>query len=129
MYYRNASGSVLIIEFLQIQITIDRTSGTRTRATQMLTNTIVEICSTPLTTAPRRPSDITKPSPTNSSDALDYPMTKDRLDNASYILKPFKACGIDGLSSEMIMCLLQINPNTFLKLCNACISTIEAITS
>ena len=45
---------VLIIEFLQIQIPTDRTSGTRTRATQMMTNTIVEICSTPLTTAPRR---------------------------------------------------------------------------
>ena len=45
---------MLIIEFLQIQIPTDRTSGTRTRTTQMLTNTIVEICSTPLTTAPRR---------------------------------------------------------------------------
>ena len=43
-----------IIEFLQIQIPTDRTSGTRTRDTQMLTNTIVEKCSTPLTTAPRR---------------------------------------------------------------------------
>ena len=44
----------MIVEFLQIQIPTDRTSGTRTRATQMLTNTIVEICSTTLTTAPRR---------------------------------------------------------------------------
>ena len=44
----------MIIEFLQIQIPTDRTSGTRTRATQMLTNTIVEKCSKPLTTAPRR---------------------------------------------------------------------------
>ena len=43
------SGSVLIIEFLQIQIPTDRNSGTRTRATQMLTNTIVEKWSTPLT--------------------------------------------------------------------------------
>ena len=32
----------------------NRTSGTRTRATQMLTYKFVEICSTPLTTAPRR---------------------------------------------------------------------------
>ena len=39
------------MEFLQIQIPADKTSWTRTRATQMLTNTIVEICSTPLTTA------------------------------------------------------------------------------
>ena len=44
----------MIVEFLQIQIPPDRTSGTRTCATQMLTNTIVEICSTPLTTGPRR---------------------------------------------------------------------------
>ena len=39
---------------MQIQIPTDRTSGTRNRATQMLTNTILEICSTLLTTAPRR---------------------------------------------------------------------------
>ena len=37
--------------FLQIQIPTDRTNGTRTCATQMLTNTIIEICSTRLTTA------------------------------------------------------------------------------
>ena len=51
---RNASSYVLIVEFLQIQIPTDRTSGTRTRATQMLTNTFVEICSTTLTSVPRR---------------------------------------------------------------------------
>ena len=33
----------MIVEFLQIQIPTDRTSGTRTRATQMLTNKFVEI--------------------------------------------------------------------------------------
>ena len=43
---------------MQIQIPTDRTSGTRTRATQMLTNTIVEIYSTPLTTAPRRRNEV-----------------------------------------------------------------------
>ena len=32
----------MIVEFLQIQIPTDRTSRTRTRATQMLTNTIVD---------------------------------------------------------------------------------------
>ena len=32
----------------------DRTSGTRTHATQMLINKFVEMCSTPLATAPRR---------------------------------------------------------------------------
>ena len=44
-----------MVRFLQIQIPTDRTSGIRTRATQMLTNKLVEICSTPLTTAPRWP--------------------------------------------------------------------------
>ena len=43
----------MIVEFLQIQIPTDRTSGTRTSATQMLTNKFVDICSTPLTTAPK----------------------------------------------------------------------------
>ena len=38
---------------MQIQIPTDGTSGTRTRATRMLTNTIAEKCSTPLTTAPQ----------------------------------------------------------------------------
>ena len=37
-----------------MQIPTDRTSGTRTRATEMLTYKFVEIYSTPLTTAPRR---------------------------------------------------------------------------
>ena len=46
--------SILIVEFLRIQILTDRTNGTRTRTTQMLTYKFVEICSTPLTTAPRR---------------------------------------------------------------------------
>ena len=43
-----------LAEFLQILIPTDRTNGTRTRATQILTYKFVEICSTPLTTAPRR---------------------------------------------------------------------------
>ena len=41
--------------FFRIQIPTDRTSGTPTRATQMLTLKFVEICLTPLTTAPRLP--------------------------------------------------------------------------
>ena len=47
----NVDGStvqVLIVEFLQIPIPTDRTSGIRTLATQMLINKFVEICSTPL---------------------------------------------------------------------------------
>ena len=48
----------MIVEFLQIQIPTDRISWTRTCATQMLTDTIIEICSTRLTTALRRPKAI-----------------------------------------------------------------------
>ena len=36
----------MLVEFFQIQIPTDRTSGTRTRTTQMLTNKFVEICAT-----------------------------------------------------------------------------------
>ena len=50
-----------MVEFLQIQIPIDRTSETRTRATQMLTDKCVEMCSTPLTTAPRRIASVVDP--------------------------------------------------------------------
>ena len=41
------------MEYLQIQIISDGTSGTRTRPTHMLTFRFVEICSSPSTTAPR----------------------------------------------------------------------------
>ena len=37
-HYRNASSKVLLIEFLHIQIPTGITSGTRSRATPMLTN-------------------------------------------------------------------------------------------
>ena len=47
-----------MLEFLRIQIPTDRTSLTRTRATQMLTYKFVELCSTPLTTAPRQPNNL-----------------------------------------------------------------------
>ena len=42
------------MEIFRIQIPTDRTNETRTRATRMLTYKFAEICSTPLTTAPRR---------------------------------------------------------------------------
>ena len=43
-------------------------------------------------------------------------------------MKPGKACGIDGLSNEMIICLLRNNPNILLKLFNACILAPEPMT-
>ena len=49
---------------------------------------------------------------------LDYAITENEIRNTAYILKTGKACGIDGISYEMIMCLLQNNPNVLVKLFN-----------
>ena len=43
----------------------------------------------------------------------------DELKKASYILKPGKAPGIDGILNEMILCLLNSKPLVILKLFNA----------
>ena len=58
------------------------------------------------------------PSPVENG-PLDYIITMDELTKASYILKPGKAPGIDGISNEMILCLLSSNPLIILKLFNA----------
>ena len=47
---------------------------------------------------------------------LDGCITKDELPKASYILKPNKASGFDLLSNEMILCLIEAQPNLLLKL-------------
>ena len=49
---------------------------------------------------------------------LDYPITMDELDKASYILKPNKASGYDSVSNEMILCLLEIKPDLLIRLFN-----------
>ena len=50
---------------------------------------------------------------------LDGCITKDELSKASYILKPNKASGFDLLSNEMILCLIEAQPNLLLKLFNS----------
>ena len=50
---------------------------------------------------------------------LDGCITKDGLSKASYILKPNKASGFDLLSNEMILCLIEAQPNLLLKLFNS----------
>ena len=52
---------------------------------------------------------------------LDYAITLNELENASYILKPGKASGVDGLSNEMILGLLKTQHHILLRLFNACL--------
>ena len=49
---------------------------------------------------------------------LDYPITVDELDKASYILKPNKTSGYDSISNEMILCLLEVKSDLLVKLFN-----------
>ena len=49
---------------------------------------------------------------------LEYPITTDELDKASYILKPNKASGYDSVSNEMILCLLEVKPELLIRLFN-----------
>ena len=50
---------------------------------------------------------------------LDGCITKDELSKASYILKPNKASGFDLLSNEMILWLIEVQPNLLLKFFNS----------
>ena len=45
------------------------------------------------------------PSPTESG-RLDFEITPEELEKASYILRPMKSTGIDGISNEMILSLI-----------------------
>ena len=58
---------------------------------------------------------------------LDYAITESEITCGLYILKAGKACGIDGISYEMIICLLQNNLNALVKLFNTCFLTNEPI--
>ena len=42
---------------------------------------------------------------------LDYPIERDDLDKASYILKPNKSSGYDLVSNEMILGLIEVKPD------------------
>ena len=58
---------------------------------------------------------------------MDYPITDDEINSASYILKPGKAVGADGLSNEMISCLLEYDSKIFHTFFNAIISKCDPI--
>ena len=49
---------------------------------------------------------------------LDHDITFEELKEASYILKPGKASGIDGISNDMIYCVFLYKPSILLKLFN-----------
>ena len=59
------------------------------------------------------------PNNPNSHGALDYKITNQELIDASYTLKPGKSPGIDSISNEMILCLLQSHPDVIMNLFNA----------
>ena len=58
------------------------------------------------------------PPDSNERGQLEYTITLDELKKASAILKPGKALGIDNLSNEMILCLVENYPQVILKLFN-----------
>ena len=58
---------------------------------------------------------------------LDYTITQEELKQASLILKPGKATGIDNISNEMILCLLTNYPAFIIKLLNSIMQSNEII--
>ena len=50
---------------------------------------------------------------------LDFDITLAELKEASYILKKGKASGIDGISNEMLSCLLEVRPDILLRIFNS----------
>ena len=54
---------------------------------------------------------------------LDETITEDELSKASYILKPNKSSGYDSISNEMILCLIEVQPELLVKLFNRIFDT------
>ena len=50
---------------------------------------------------------------------LDFPITINELQNASYILRSGKASGIDAISNEMLQCILKLKPSILYRLFNS----------
>ena len=68
------------------------------------------------------------PSTPNENGPLDYEITTEELDSASYILRPCKSSGLDGVSNEMILCHLKVSPKIILKLFNTILESGKPIT-
>ena len=70
-----------------------------------------------------------KPFPINPSEegSLDYAIEEEELLKATYILRPGKTPGVDGISNEMLLCLLGTNPKMLQKLFNNILSSSTPI--
>ena len=58
---------------------------------------------------------------------MDYEITLEEVNGASFILKPGKSTGIDGISNEMISSLLTKYPDIIIKLFNSIVQSSEFI--
>ena len=58
---------------------------------------------------------------------LDYDITLEELNEASYILRPGKSTGKDGILNEMLLCLLKTHPRVILRLFNLILSSEKAV--
>ena len=58
---------------------------------------------------------------------LDYEITLEEVNGASFILKPGNSTGIDGISNEMISSLLTKYPDIIIKLFNSIVQSSEFI--
>ena len=61
------------------------------------------------------------------SGCLDFEITSEELEKASYILRPGKSSGIDGISNEMISSLLKTTPKAILTLFNTILQSGKPI--
>ena len=68
------------------------------------------------------------PSSPTENGPLDFRITSQELDLASYILRPYKSSGIDGVSNEMILCLFKTFPRIILQLFNTVLESGKPIT-
>ena len=62
---------------------------------------------------------VTYPQDCQEGGPLDYEITSEELNDASYILRNGKATGLDMISNEMLKCILETNPQVLLKVFNS----------
>ena len=70
---------------------------------------------------------VTLPADNTNFGPLDYEISGEELEDASYILKPYKSHGADVVSNEMIKSLLDCHPKVILALFNAILKSGEII--
>ena len=56
---------------------------------------------------------------------MDYEITLEEVNGASFILKPGKSTGIDGISNEIISSLLTKYPDNIIKPFNSIVQSSE----